>query len=192
MSKFRAYAASILFLCLLSAQALAAFDKTQLAVWANEAIVATYSFDYKNFLPRQKEIAKYFTAEGWTAYSTALNASKLPESIQTNSYFVSAVATLPPEIKALGNNQWQATMPLLVVYKNPQYQQKQHLAVTITFKEVPSGQGVRGLAINSLQSVISQPACQCKPGDDSSDTDTTTGAEQPLPNEKQSKPATKQ
>lgn len=144
----------------------AAPDNTQLAVWANEAIVATYTYDYKNFLPRQKEIAKYFTAAGWTAYSTALNASKLPEAVQKNYYFVSAVATLPPEIKAINATQWQATMPLLVVYKNPQYQQKQTLEVTINFIQAPSGQGIRGLAITSLQSKVSQPACQCPPETD--------------------------
>lgn len=184
MSKINAYAVSTLLI--LSASVQAAPDNTQLAVWANEAIVATYTYDYKNFLSRQKEIAKYFTAAGWTAYSSALLASKLSESIKSNSYYVSAVATLPPEIKALGTNQWQANMPLLVVYKNPQYQQKQTLAVTITFTEVPSGQGVRGLAITSLQSKVSSPACECKPSDESSDTTSSTSAPQQPQDGKQS------
>jgi hypothetical protein len=52
-------------------------------------------------------------------------------------------------------------MPLLVVYQNPQYQQKQTLEVTITFTTAPSGQGIRGLAITSLQAKTITPACQC-------------------------------
>lgn len=158
--KINIYAAFILVF--LSTFVQAAPDNTQLAVWANEAIVATYTYDYKNFLPRQKEIAKYFTAAGWTAYSTALNAAKLPEMVRANSYYVSAVATLPPEIKMLAPNQWQAKMPLLVVYRNPQYQQKQTLEVTITFTQAPAGQGVRGFAITSLQAKMSEPPCQCQ------------------------------
>ncbi|MDI9819543.1 DotI/IcmL family type IV secretion protein [Tatlockia sp. PL877] len=154
----------------LSTAATATQDETQLAVWANEAIVATYSFNYKNFLPRQKEIAKYFTAGGWSAYSTALNASKLPQVVKENSYYVSAVATLPPEIKTIDASQWQATMPLLVVYKNPQYQQKQDLLVTIRFIQAPAGQGVRGLAIASLQAKVSQPPCRCQPENDTTTT----------------------
>src|SRR3990167_2712094 len=93
-------------------------DQVTLSVWANEAIVATYSYDYKNFLTQQKVIAKYFTAAGWTSYSSALNISKLPEMIQKNSYFVSSVALLPPEIKNIATQHWQAIMPLLVIYKN--------------------------------------------------------------------------
>ncbi|KTD17731.1 DotI/IcmL family type IV secretion protein [Legionella jordanis] len=153
-----------IFLFLVSSMpSFAAPDNTQLAVWANEAIVATYTYDYKNFLTRQKEIAKYFTASGWIAYSNALNAAKLPQMVQQNSYFVSSVATSPPEVKTIKTDQWQASMPLLVLYKNPQYQQTQHLLVTINFIPAPSGQGVRGLAIESLQAKISKPPCRCQP-----------------------------
>ena len=136
-------------------------DTTQLAVWANEAIVATYTYNYQNFMQRQKEIAFYFTAPGWIAYSKALNDSKLPEMVKTNAYDVSAVATMPPQIKQLHLNNWQAIMPLLVVYKNPQYLQKQTLEITLQLTTTPSGQGVRGLAITSIQAKVIKPACQC-------------------------------
>jgi hypothetical protein len=136
-------------------------NNTALVVWANEAIVATYTYNYQNFLERQKQIAFYFTAEGWIAYSNALNASKLPDTVKKNAYDVSAVATLPPMIKSVGNNAWQAKMPLLVVYKNPQYLQKQTLNITINFTTVASGQGIRGYAITSMTSTIATPPCQC-------------------------------
>ncbi|MFI4962400.1 MAG: DotI/IcmL family type IV secretion protein [Legionellales bacterium] len=150
-------------LCLISCSQLsgATPDKTQLAVWANEAIVATYTYDYKNYLQEQKEIAIYFTSEGWMAYSKALNASKLPDSVQKNNYYVSAVATQPPQITLVDPLHWQAMMPLLVHYKNPQSQQQQNLKVVITFSQAPAGQGVRGLSITSLQSTIISPPCPC-------------------------------
>lgn len=138
-------------------------DNTTLAVWANEAIISTYTYSFDNFIARQREIAKYFTADGWTLYSNALNASKLPDTVAQNQYFVSAVATYPPEVKSVGDNQWVATMPILVIYKNPQYQQKQNLDVTINFGTAPSGQGVRGLSINSLQAKVSEAPCVCQP-----------------------------
>lgn len=153
---------TLLFLCLsLPLKAQTSFNETELAVWANEAIVATYTFNYQNFLQRQKEIARYFTANGWIAYSKALNDSKLPEIIQKNNYFISAVATAPPKIKNLRANNWEAIMPLLVVYKNPQHEQKQTLNVTIHFTTVPTSQGVRGKAITSLKSIESTPLCKC-------------------------------
>ena len=140
----------------------AALDTTQLSVWANEAVVATYTYNYQNFITQQKTIAKYFTASGWTGYSTALNKAELPQMVQKNSYFVSSVALLPVELKTIDANHWQATMPLLVVYKNPQYQQKQTLEVTIQFETAASGQGVRGLAISNLISKTTQKPCQCQ------------------------------
>ena len=173
MGKISFYAGLALFLTPFTTQA--APTETELAVWANEAIVSAYSYNFNNFMQRQKEIAKYFTAKGWTDFSTAFIASKLPEAVKANSYYVSAVATLPPVIKTLGVGKWQAAMPLLVVYKNPQYQQKQTLEVTINFSQAPAGQGVRGLAISSLQSKTIKPSCKCDLNDDSS---TTNGSAQ--------------
>lgn len=136
-------------------------DRTQLAVWANEAIIATYTFDHQNYVQQQKGIAKYFTSDGWIAYSKALNDSKLPESVQKNAYEVSAVATQPPKLITLDPTHWQAIMPILVVYKNPQYQQQQNLKVVMGFTLATSGQGVRGFSVTSLQSTVITPPCQC-------------------------------
>lgn len=141
----------------------AAPDKEQLAVWANEAIIATYTYDFKDYINEQKKIAKYFSSQGWIAYTKALNDSMLPESVQKNSYFVSAVATQPPVITAKDDSHWQATMPILVVYKNLQYQQQQSLKVVLNFSVAPEGQGVRGFTINSLQSTVIEPPCECVP-----------------------------
>lgn len=136
-------------------------DSTQLSVWANEAIVATYTYDHNNFLPRQKEIAHYFTSSGWIHYSKALQDSKIPESVKQNAYSVSAVALMPPVIKTIKPNQWQAIMPILVIYKNPQYTQKQTLEITLDFTSAPNGQGVRGLEILQLIAKITQVPCEC-------------------------------
>lgn len=156
----------IISLCLLfiilPSQGLATPDKTQLAVWANEAIISTYTYSYQNFIERQKDIALYFTAKGWIAYSKAFQEAKLSETIQQNKYYVSSVATMPPTIKLLPNKQWQATMPILVIYKNPQYKQKQSLDITLTFTNALPGQGIRGLAITSLQAKLSTAPCQCR------------------------------
>lgn len=160
-------------------------SNVELSVWVNEAIVATYTYNYQNFLQRQKKIAKYFSSKGWIAYSRALTDSKLPETVKLHSYYVSAVATMPPNVTETGNKRWKASMPLLVLYENPQYQQKQTLEVTIEFAAAPSGQGVRGLAITSLQSKISIPPCQC-------DQETQSGPKEPAKKQDLKKPKAKQ
>lgn len=146
---------------LLSQFAGAAPDRAQLAVWANEAIIATYTFNYKTFLQDQKEIAKYYSSVGWIAYNKALNDSKLPEAVQKNQYDVTAVATHPPRLVTLDPTHWQAVMPILVVYQNPQYQQQQNLNVVLRFSTAPSGQGVRGFNVESIQTKVISPPCHC-------------------------------
>ena len=136
-------------------------QEIQRAVWVNEAIVATFTYNHQHFLARQKDIAKYFTADGWMAYSKALQESKLQETVQNNAYYVSAVATLPPTLKPLANKKWQAIMPVLVFYKNPEYQQKQTLSIKLTFIEAPAGTGVRGFAVTDLQASVEKQPCQC-------------------------------
>jgi hypothetical protein len=152
---------SFIFFALCSQFIYAGPEQAPMAVWVNEAIVATYSYSYKSYLQDQKQIAKYFTADGWIAYSKALNDSKLPEAVQKNFYTVSAVATEPPSITPIDASHWKASMNLLVMYQNPQYKQKQTLKVSIQFGAAPAGQGVRGLSIESLQSVVIKPSCQC-------------------------------
>ena len=135
---------------------------TQLSIWTNEAIITAYTFNFSNFLERQKEIATYFSSQGWINFSKALNTAKLRDAVQKNSYDVSAVATLPPDITAIGVGQWKATMPIIVLYKNKSYQQKQILSVTIEFSSTKNGEGVRNLAISSFNSTITTPACRCE------------------------------
>lgn len=147
----------------------AAIPNEVLAVWTNEAIVATYTFDYKDFLSEQKNIAHYFSAKAWMNYTKALNDSGLPETVAKNYFYVSAVATLPPVVTSLPNNQFKAVMPILVNYKNAQFSQQQTLTVTLQFSIAPSGQGLRGFQIDSLQSVVSKPPCVCKTENDKKD-----------------------
>ena len=136
-------------------------EDIQLSIWANEAIITTYTFSDKNIVPEQQQIAHYFTAKGWIAYNAALKTSGLLETIQQNHLNVSAVATTPPQIEIVRPNTWRAVMPVLVVYKNEHYQQKQTLAVTIQFVRVTDGSGVRNLAIESLQTKEIKEPCKC-------------------------------
>jgi hypothetical protein len=157
-----AFCISLLCLTALSSAA-ADTNDVALSVWANEAIVSAYTFNDTNLLQRQKDIAKYFTAQAWIAFSKAITTAKLKESVEQNHYKVSAVALLPPTIKQLNpKGEWQATMPLMVLYKNPEYQQKQTLNVVITFILTKPGIGIRGFAISSFNSTVKTPACRCE------------------------------
>lgn len=134
--------------------------QSKLTVWVSEAVISTYTFDYKDFLKQQKEIAKYYTATGWINYTKALEASKLLEAVKKNSYSVSSVPLFPPTIKNISANEWQATIPILVIYQNPSYKQKQTLKVVVDFVKTKK-EGVNGFAITNLISTVTEEPCQC-------------------------------
>jgi len=143
-----------------------ALTQAQLVVWTNEAIITAYTYDYKTIIPSQKATAKYFTAKAWFNYSQALLKSGLLDAVKKNKYTVSAVATMPPQIKSLkpvkGEKTWQAEMPILAVYKNPQYQQKQYLNIKLVIQATGITGGTRGLAITNFQAT-KRPAPKCEP-----------------------------
>ncbi len=141
---------------------LAAASETALYLWANEVIVTAYTLSANNILARQKDLAKYFTTKAWIEYTKAVQTAKLSDSIQKNNYTVSAVALLPPTIQVLHEGvEWQATMPLLVLYKNKDYQQKQTLEVVVTMVKAQANEGVRGLAATSFTTTTTAAPCNC-------------------------------
>ena len=133
----------------------------ELSVWVNEAIVTTYTFDYKHYLAEQKRIAYYFSSNAWEAYSTALTSSNLLATIQKNGYYVSAVAQSTPVINKRGPGVWEAKMPIIVVYRNDRKEVKQTLQITINFATSTANTGIRGLQIESFVSNEIKPYCEC-------------------------------
>ena len=132
-----------------------------LKIWINEAIINVYDFNDENWMARQKDIATYFTAEAWKVYLDALNKSNLLKQVQTNHFNVSAVATQPPSIKAIDDHNWEASMPILVQYKNKDDVQVQHLEINLHIVQTSQG-GVRGFAILQFQSKIQAHPCSCE------------------------------
>jgi len=124
-------------------------------VWANEAIVKVYSYDYVNYGAQLQGVSDYFTVDAWHAYSDSLAKSKMLDSVQANKLTVSAVALKPPVIKdtkgAGSTFQWTVEMPTLVNFDssaNLNKQQKLNVQLVIVTAQAP--QGVRGLAIQSF------------------------------------------
>ena len=112
-------------------------------------------------MEKQQQLSSYFSPSGWESYSKALVESNLLESIKKNNYSVSSVALKPPKIKQLVKNHWQAKMPLLVMYENPQFSKKQILMVTITFQPADKTRAGQLYMIGSMQTEKIDDPCPC-------------------------------
>ncbi|WP_367606924.1 DotI/IcmL/TraM family protein [Legionella sp. W05-934-2] len=130
-------------------------------IWAQQAILATYQVSNSSYIADQREIAKYFTADAWKKYLQVLEKVQFQQFIEKNNYHLDAVALKPVTLKPLEQGYWQASMPVLVQYTNPQYNQLQTVEVTIQFKPAPSGQGVLGYQMVSFLSKNMDKPCQC-------------------------------
>jgi hypothetical protein len=131
-----------------------------LQVWANEAIINTFTFNSKNIQPRQQDMSQYFTPEIWKIYRDAFNQSSIYKEIQEHHLEVSAVATKPPKITIKTPSDISVEMPILVTYTSPNKTITQNLNVTIKIIKTP-GSGVREYTIQQFQATnISEP-CGC-------------------------------
>ncbi len=130
-------------------------------IWAHQAILASYQVHYNTYLADQKAIAKYFTLDAWKKYLQVLNKINYQQYLEKNNFRVDAVALKPIALSDLGQGHWQASMPVLVEYKNPQYSQLQTIQVTLQFKPAPSGQGVAGYQIVSYAAKSIDKPCKC-------------------------------
>ena len=126
-----------------------------ISVWANEAIVSVYHYDYSNYQDNLKQAAHYFTSEGWEAFADALSNAKLLQTVKDNKLMVTAVALQPPTMtkhtQANGQLAWMVRMPILVHFESKKVHKQQRLLITLII--VRQQGGVRGLAITHFHAV---------------------------------------
>ncbi|GEM_PF-3313239 len=131
-----------------------------LQVWANEAIINTFTFNSENIKTRQQDMSRYFAPETWKIYRDAFNQSSIYKKIHAHHLAVSAVATKPPKITIKTFDNISVEMPILVTYTSPHKSITQNLNITLKLIQKP-GAGVREYVIQQFQSInISEP-CGC-------------------------------
>ena len=99
----------------------------------------------------------------WTMLSSSSSSttSVTQEATTKSQLTVSAVATLPPTIKSIGKNLYEAQMPILVSFAGSTGTEVQHLTIKLhIFKTENSGFGE--FAINQFQASIDKAPCSCE------------------------------
>lgn len=123
--------------------------------WATEAVETTYSYDYVNYHYQLQSAQKYFTNYGWSNYIKALNASNNVVALKERKMIVIAHVVGKPKILAQGilsgAYAWKFSMPVLISYSLPPYDDKSKftnpLTVTLIVQRQPILQSYKGLGI---------------------------------------------
>jgi intracellular multiplication protein IcmL len=126
----------------------------QVLVWANEAVVSTYTTNFVNYPQTLQTASHYFTPAAWKAYYETLKNSGQLETIIKKKLVVSTVATSAPIILNEGVKEgkytWTVQMPVLIKYQNAHTAKTEHRVVNLSIVRTPQYIGTRGLGIQSF------------------------------------------
>jgi len=108
--------------------------------WANQAAIASFTYNFVNFRDELQASSGFFTAEGWDQFLTALQQSNILDAVKAKKLIVSAVATRAPIIlqKGILNGVyfWRVQMPILVTYQSASEFTQQNNVVTMLITRV--------------------------------------------------------
>lgn len=127
--------------------------------WANQAAIATFSYNFVNYRTELVAASGFFTAEGWDQFISALGSSNNLDAVKAKKLVVSAVATSAPVIlqkgELNGRYAWRIQMPILVTYQSASEFSQQNLIVTMLVTRVDTLNSPRGIGIAQF---VSSPA----------------------------------
>ena len=132
--------------------------QAQVNAWTVNAVQSAYSLDYINYRAQLQNAEKYFTSYGWSKYMQALTASSNLVALTERKQIVIATVVGQPKILAQGilggSYAWKYSMPLLVTYSQPPYDDKNQYSnavdVSVIVQRKPILQGDKGLGIVQL------------------------------------------
>lgn len=127
---------------------------TSVLQWANQAIIASFSYNFVSYRKELQAASEFYTAEGWQNFTQALTSSNNLEAVKAKKLIVSAVATQAPVILQKGvlngRYSWRIQMPLLVTYQSASQFTQSHYMVTMLITRVSTLNNPRGIGISQI------------------------------------------
>ncbi|KTD50904.1 DotI/IcmL/TraM family protein [Legionella quateirensis] len=123
-------------------------------VWANEAAVSAFSYNFQNQKTQLQHLSSFFTEQGYSLFLKSLKESGNEKVVQSKKLIVSAVATRAPVIlqKGLldGVYSWRVQIPLLITYQSRSEYVQQNSMVTMLIVRAPSLNLPRGIGVSQF------------------------------------------
>ncbi|MFI4962700.1 MAG: type IVB secretion system apparatus protein IcmL/DotI [Legionellales bacterium] len=122
--------------------------------WANQAAIASFTYNFVNFRDELQASSGFFTADGWDQFLGALQQSNNLDAVKAKKLIVSAVATRAPIILQKGvlngSYSWRVQMPILVTYQSASEFTQQNNVVTLLITRVSTLNSPRGIGISQF------------------------------------------
>ncbi|MDR3441618.1 MAG: type IVB secretion system apparatus protein IcmL/DotI [Legionella sp.] len=122
--------------------------------WANQAAIASFTYNFVNYRDELQASSGFFTADGWDQFLNALQQSNNLDAVKAKKLIVSAVATRAPIILQKGvlngSYSWRVQMPILVTYQSASEFTQQNNVVTMLITRVSTLNSPRGIGISQF------------------------------------------
>lgn len=122
--------------------------------WANQAAIASFTYNFVNYRDELQASSGFFTAGGWDQFLSALQQSNNLDAVKAKKLVVSAVATRAPIILQKGvlngSYSWRVQMPILVTYQSASEFTQQNNVVTMLITRVSTLNSPRGIGISQF------------------------------------------
>lgn len=119
--------------------------------WTAQAATEVMTFGFNDYRRRLQEASRNFTKVGWASFTTALEKSRIIESVEANQQVVTAAPRSAPVLVSEGlvngRYQWQIELPMIVTYQAGATTRADNLLVTLLVVRVSKLESPNGVGI---------------------------------------------
>ncbi len=119
--------------------------------WTAQAATEVMTFGFNDYRRRLQEASRNFTKVGWASFTTALEKSRIIESVEANQQVVTAAPRSAPVLVSEGlvngRYQWQIELPMIVTYQAGATTRADNLLVTLLVVRVSKLESPNGIGI---------------------------------------------
>lgn len=124
---------------------------SQLMSWVAQAATEVMTFGFHDYQRRLQSSSRHFTRHGWETFTSALQKSRIIESVEASQQVVTAQPRSAPILVQQGvfNGRWRwvVDLPLNVTYQSGASSRSDNLNVRIIIDRVPSLENPSGVGI---------------------------------------------
>jgi len=119
--------------------------------WAAQSAVEVMTFGFHDYQRRMQNSSRNFTRHGWETFTSALQKSRIMESVEVGQQVVTAQPRSTPIIKEEGvrngKYRWVVDLPLSVSYQSGAATRNDNLMLRMVIERVPSLENPNGVGI---------------------------------------------
>lgn len=122
-----------------------------LTSWVAQSSTEVMTFGFNDYQRRLQESSRHFTRRGWQSFTTALETSRMIETISANQQVITAAPRGAPIVISeglfRGRYEWTVQFPMILTFQSGAREQRKNIMITakivrVSRLESPNGVGI--------------------------------------------------